>query len=533
MDPGPNKFDPSSPEPQEDSASQEDPTSQANLAGDAWPKEDSSSSFQSVPSVEGQEVFERFSRDDSRHKEDPADSSSFASHENPVADFGRFQDGTRYSTPAADDTASKESTDGVAEPHRIDPTVTVLPVSREAEHASLAEPPVTQSNSKRTRAPRRPDPITQSLMLLATMTLMLAAARFVVPRVVEEIRYAWYRGELRAEYESGTEGLRNVSLDALSEAYQMVTSAVGPSVVHIDIKRRPSMQDIGGQRLPSGRALRGSDQGSGIVLDREGYILTNRHVISDGEDINVTLSDGRRVAAVVVGTDALTDLALLKVDAEGLMPIAWGDSDRCRVGSPVWAVGSPFGLDRTVTFGILSGKHRMIRASTQYQDFMQSDVAVNPGNSGGPLVDARGTLVGINTAIVGDTYQGVSFSIPSNVAKQVYQKLRATGFVERGWLGVALVDIDDENLIGTDHRVRGAMVSGLTNSSSPAALAGLQMGDHILTVDDTPVRNLGHLMRMIGDAVAGADVVLDVRRGEESLRLTVTLGSRPETLDVQ
>ncbi|MGI9473825.1 MAG: S1C family serine protease, partial [Rubripirellula sp.] len=246
---------------------------------------------------------------------------------------------------------------------------------------------VNRTATKRKRKQRRPDPITQSLMLLATMTLMLAAARFVVPRVVEEIRYAWYRGELRAEYESGTEGLRNVSLDALSEAYQMVTSAVGPSVVHIDIQQRPAIAGAGALQLRSKSMFQGSDQGSGIVVDQEGYILTNRHVILDGEDINVTLSDGRRVAAVVVGADALTDLALLKVDAEGLMPIAWGDSDRCRVGSPVWAVGSPFGLDRTVTFGILSGKHRKIRASTQYQDFMQSDVAVNPGNSGGPLVD--------------------------------------------------------------------------------------------------------------------------------------------------
>ena len=377
---------------------------------------------------------------------------------------------------------------------------------------------------------RQPDPVTQSLMLLATIALMLAAARFVVPSVVEEIRYAWHRGELRAEYESGTEGLRNVSLDALSEAYQMVTSAVGPSVVHIDIQRRPTMQDDMMSGMRSSSIFPATDQGSGIVVDKDGYILTNRHVITDGEDIHVTLSDGRRVAAVVIGTDPLTDLAVLKIDADGLMPIAWGDSDRCRVGSPVWAVGSPFGLDRTVTFGILSGKHRMVRASTQYQDFMQSDVAVNPGNSGGPLVDARGTLVGINTAIVGDTYQGVSFSIPSNVARQVYDRLRETGRVDRAWLGVALLEVEEENLVGDDRRVRGAMVSKLTNSNSPAAVAGLKMGDHILTVDETPVRDLGHLMRMIGDSRAGSEVTLDILRGDEALSLKVTLGSRPGAL---
>ena len=212
------------------------------------------------------------------------------------------------------------------------------------------------------------------------------------------------------------------------------------------------------------------------------------------------------------------------------MPIAWGDSDRCKVGSPVWAVGSPFGLDRTITFGILSGKHRMVRTSNQYQDFMQSDVAVNPGNSGGPLVDARGTLVGINTAIVGDTYQGVSFSIPSNVAKQVYDRLRTTGRVERGWLGVALSEVADEELVGDNARVRGAMVNGLTGPDSPAAVAGLEMGDLILTVGEHPISDIGHLMRIIGDSISGSVVKLGIIRGDQSMQVNVTLGSRPTTL---
>ncbi len=387
--------------------------------------------------------------------------------------------------------------------------------------------------SEHRRRNRRHDPITQSLILLATLSVMLLGARFAVPRILEEIRYSWHRGELRAEYETGTEGLRNVSLDALSEAYQMVTAAVGPSVVHIDVQRRPMIEDASMARLLSTRVLPATDQGSGVVVDEAGYVLTNRHVIADGEDITVTLSDGRRVAGVVVGTDPLTDLAVLKVDAERLMPITWGDSDRCKVGSPVWAVGSPFGLDRTVTFGILSGKHRNIRASTKYQDFMQSDVAVNPGNSGGPLVDARGTLVGINTAIVGDTYQGVSFSIPSNVAKQVYHRLRDSGRVERGWLGVALIEVPDDDVIGDDPRVRGAMVTGLTNQASPAAIAGLQADDLILSVDGTEIRDMGHLMRIVGDTMAGTRVKLDVRRGDESVSLYVKLGSRPDEVNVQ
>lgn len=434
---------------------------------------------------------------------------------------------------APSDPISTELSIQRVDPPLIDPPDLLLPdrsVMESRPSSELAAHSDQPKAEPARRRPHRPDPITQSLMLLATMAVMLVAARYAVPRIVEEIRYAWHRGELRAEYESGTEGLRNVSLDALSEAYQMVTAAVGPSVVHIDVQRRPQIDQASMARLLSRRTMPTSDQGSGVVVDSSGYVLTNRHVIADGEDITITLSDGRRVPAIVVGMDELTDIALLRVDADRLMPIAWGDSDRCKVGSPVWAVGSPFGLDRTITFGILSGKHRMVRTSNQYQDFMQSDVAVNPGNSGGPLVDARGTLVGINTAIVGDTYQGVSFSIPSNVAKQVYERLRATGRVERGWLGVALSEVPDDQLVGDDPRVRGALVSGMTDPSSPAAIAGLEMGDLILEVGDNRISDIGHLMRIIGDSMSGSIVRLGIVRGDETLEIKVTLGSRPTTL---
>ena len=396
---------------------------------------------------------------------------------------------------------------------------------------AAVSPPATRRASS---SVKRPDPVIQSLTLLLTMGLMLAAARYAVPSIVEEVRYAWHRGELRAEYESGTEGLKNVSLDTLSQAYQMVTAAVGPSVVHIEVQRRP-IQDTRLANMLTRESMQASDQGSGVVVDAAGYILTNDHVIADGEDITVTLSDGRRLNAIVVGVDALTDLALLKVDANRLIPIAWGDSDRCNVGSPVWAVGSPFGLERTVTFGILSGKHRMVHSKSQshYQDFMQSDVAVNPGNSGGPLVDARGTLVGINTAIVGDTYQGVSFSIPSTVAHQVYDRLRAKGHVERAWLGVQLAEVEDSQVIGEDRLVRGAMIDALASDQSPAALAGLMKKDHVIAVDGLPIRDMGHLMRVIGTADTGSTVKLEVIRDQQRITLPVRLDRRPTELDLR
>lgn len=398
---------------------------------------------------------------------------------------------------------------------------------------STSAPIDSLSKARDSNKRRHTDSLTQTLTVLATVSLMLLSARYIVPSIVEELRFAWHRGELRAEYQSGRDGLKNVSLDTLSDAYQMVTSAVGPSVAHIDVERDLSDEERSFSRQLFGGGMTPTDQGSGVVVDQDGYVLTNRHVILGGEVITVTLSDGRQLPASIVGSDALTDLALLKIEASDLLPIPWGDSDLCKVGAPVWAVGSPFGLDRTITFGILSGKHRMVRASTQYQDFMQSDVAVNPGNSGGPLVNARGRLIGINTAIVGDTYRGVSFSIPSNVAKQVYQQLRANGRVQRGWLGVKLDDIEYDPNANEDPLLRGALVDYLTDPQSPAAMAGMKAGDRIRKVNGKRIQDRAHLMREIGSTLVGSAVQIVVERSGTELELSVVLGARPNELNQQ
>ncbi|MFG0254008.1 MAG: trypsin-like peptidase domain-containing protein [Rhodopirellula sp. JB053] len=425
--------------------------------------------------------------------------------------------------PASDDTSNQNSTE---EPNS---SGTALPTEQSASDETATESPVVVKTG--------PNPIIQSVTLVASMVVMLLIARFSVPRIVEEIRYSWHRGELRAEYETGGEGLKNVSLDSLSRAYEMVTSRIGPSVVHIEVKRKPAPNEEQMHRLLGGEMFGMSDQGSGVIVDANGYVLTNRHVIADGESISITLGDGRRLPAEIIGSDSLTDLAVLKIEAERLMPIKWGDSDSLRVGSPVWAVGSPFGLDRTVTFGILSGKHRWVRAGEQhgasgrYQDFMQSDVAVNPGNSGGPLVDAKGTLVGINTAIVGDTYQGVSFSIPSNLSRQIYESIRTNGRVQRGYLGVSLQEVPDEMLASENTRVRGALVTGIAGETSPAGVAGVLAGDVVRKADGEEILDVGHLMRIVGKAGAGTAIVLDIRRDGEDLQVTVNLGTRPFELD--
>ena len=410
-----------------------------------------------------------------------------------------------------------------------------LPAGIESQNRvnSTSAPIDSLSKARDSYKRRHTDSLTQTLTVLATVSLMLLSARYIVPSIVEELRFAWHRGELRAEYQSGRDGLKNVSLDTLSDAYQMVTSAVGPSVAHIDVERDLSDEERSFSRQLFGGGMTPTDQGSGVVVDQDGYVLTNRHVILGGEVITVTLSDGRQLPASIVGSDALTDLALLKIEASDLLPIPWGDSDLCKVGAPVWAVGSPFGLDRTITFGILSGKHRMVRASTQYQDFMQSDVAVNPGNSGGPLVNARGRLIGINTAIVGDTYRGVSFSIPSNVAKQVYQQLRANGRVQRGWLGVKLDDIEYDPNANEDPLLRGALVDYLTDPQSPAAMAGMKAGDRIRKVNGKRIQDRAHLMREIGSTLVGSAVQIVVERSGTELELSVVLGARPNELNQQ
>ncbi|MDV6031754.1 MAG: trypsin-like serine protease [Phycisphaera sp. RhM] len=394
------------------------------------------------------------------------------------------------------------------------------------------EPGPDATAAKHRQHARRSDPVRHGVVMLVTVLMMLAAARYVLPGIVEEIRYAQHRGQLRAEFEVAGEGLKNVSLDTLSQAYQMVNAAAGPSVVHIDI-HRTAHDAVAHHDIPGAPAILISDQGSGVVVDADGYILTNRHVVAGSDQISVTLSDGRTVDAMIIGTDELTDLAVLKVNADRLMPIPWGDSERIRVGSPVWAIGSPFGLDRTVTFGILSGKHRVVRAKDRYQDFMQSDVAVNPGNSGGPLVDSRGTLIGINTAIVGDTYQGVSFAIPSGIAKKIYLQLREKGSIERGWLGVSLVEVPDDQLQSQNHRVRGAMIAALADQSSGAARAGLKSGDLVISLDDQKVRDVDHLMQLIGNAMAGTAIHLSVIRDGQPLEFDVLLGRRPPPLDVR
>ncbi len=382
--------------------------------------------------------------------------------------------------------------------------------------------------------------LVSTLFSLIVVLILLVCLRFLLPPMLESSRYSWHRGQLRAEYELSGQQLERVSWEGLTQISQTVAKRVSPCVVQIQVASQEDASEessAGGLRLPSWiQEPRGNrpplGQGSGVIVDPRGYILTNYHVLDGGAEVTVMLADERVEQAEIIGFDRTTDLALIKIQAEDLLAIDWGDSDAMEIGSPVWAVGSPFGLTGTVSFGILSGKHRIDlnanpqyrgsreRITSRYSDLMQSDVAVNPGNSGGPLVNGRGQLIGINTAIVGESYRGVSFSIPSRVARVIFEQFMAHGRVRRGWLGVELVD---EIVAEGDGAIPNVVVRAVV-PDSPAQRSGVYQGDRILKCDGIPVTSVPAFIEMIRKSAADHRLVLTILRDGDELAIEVTLG---------
>jgi Do/DeqQ family serine protease len=277
---------------------------------------------------------------------------------------------------------------------------------------------------------------------------------------------------------------------------------------------------------------RESSLGSGVIVGADGYIVTNNHVVGgDVRTVNISLGDRRELRATLVGTDPMTDIALLKVDAGGLPTVPWGDSSRLKVGEWVLAIGSPFQLSQTVTLGIVSAVGRANVGFTDYEDFIQTDAAINPGNSGGALVSARGDLVGINTGILSRSggYQGIGFAVPSNLARRVIDDLKQYGEVRRGSIGsVELASVTTQlarDLELTD--TSGALVWRMDRASQ-AYRDGLRPGDVVRTFGAQEVDDASHLLRLVSDARIGSRVHLDIVRAGKSTELTVTIvqGSR-------
>lgn len=298
-----------------------------------------------------------------------------------------------------------------------------------------------------------------------------------------------------------------------------------PSVVNLfPIPGGGRPRDQGQDRTPNS-----SGSGSGLIVDRDGHIVTNNHVIGDALEVEVRLSDKTKLIAQVVGKDPDTDLALLKVTADRPLPSArFGDSSTVRVGQWVLAVGNPFGLDRTVTLGVVSGIGRENINLSRYENFIQTDASINPGNSGGPLFNLRGEVIGINTAII-NFAQGIGFAIPSNMAKQVIQQLTARGKVVRGWLGVGIQPLTPElaKKFGVNEG-EGVLVNEVFEKD-PAAEAGIKPGDIILTIDGSVVDSPNKLSRLIGVLPPGAMPKIEVVRDLKHLLLTVPLSERRDS----
>ncbi len=363
----------------------------------------------------------------------------------------------------------------------------------------------------------------RALWLLVLLLLLL-----ILPYEVEQVRFAWTRGKERAEAEVARQVLDEGRGPTLGQ-YRTVVKAVQRSVVGVKATRFVGgriMNDLPFVIGPGGFSEQ--DQGSGVIVDPAGFILTNYHVVRHARDVQVELSDGETHAARIVGADPVTDLAVLKISAANLQAAPWGKSSEMEVGDPVLAFGNPFGLARTVTAGILSATGRDVKVgNVVYRDFLQTDAAVNPGNSGGPLVNMRGETVGINTAIVGEKYQGVSFAIPSDLAHDVYKQLVKSGKIPRGWLGVQMGELTPQESLRLG--VSGVIVRAVVDDA-PAVLAGIREGDVITKFNGKRVANPRELGLAVAWSKIGENATVTVKRGDETLEFKVKIGQWPEEL---
>jgi Do/DeqQ family serine protease len=319
----------------------------------------------------------------------------------------------------------------------------------------------------------------------------------------------------------------------LGVAFSRVAEQASPSVVSIQVEIKRAQPNFGfffpfGGGMPGdggGGVQKGG--GSGMVLTADGAILTNNHVVDGATRIEVAFQDGRRMPAKVVGVDPATDLAVLKVDAKGLPAVKFADSDAARVGEWVIAIGSPFGLDYSITAGVLSAKGRGGMGANEIEDYLQTDASINPGNSGGPLIDLDGQVLGINTMIIGHA-SGIGFAIPSNLARKVAMDLLQKGDVSRAWIGVSYQELTPElaSSFGVQ-RTRGALVNEVM-ANGPAAKAGIRAGDIITDIQGREVREGRDLLRAVLQYPVGEKLAVTVLRDGGTQKITVTTAARPD-----
>jgi serine protease Do len=317
-------------------------------------------------------------------------------------------------------------------------------------------------------------------------------------------------------------GREDLELSRLNQAMVRLVRSLRPAVVQIDVKGEKGVE----QSLPEGHPpIPPGDRpavGSGIILSADGYVLTNYHVVEQASEIAVRLLDDRKLPARVVGRDSRTDLALLKVEATGLSVLPLGNSDTLEVGELVLAIGNPFGLDHSVSLGIVSRKGRALGGPGAFDEYIQTDASVNPGNSGGPLINTRGEVIGINTAIIPN--RRVAFAIPVNLAKSLLPELQTRGRIAWGFLGVSIQDLTQDlaKAMGIPE-TKGALVNNVL-SGQPAEAAGIRRGDVIVAFDGKPVSDVRALQRLVGFSSVGKRAEVQLFRGGKLETVTVKVG---------
>lgn len=329
---------------------------------------------------------------------------------------------------------------------------------------------------------------------------------------------------------AGTEpersSLRSAAGLQMLEEIQAVITELAESAKPAVVNLIPLSGTGRARELPQERIPNSPGSGSGVIIDADGHIVTNNHVIGDATEIEVRLSDKSTLIGQVIGKDPDTDLAVIKVTPEHPLAYAkFGDSSSVRVGQWVLAVGNPFGLDRTVTLGVVSGIGRENINLSRYENFIQTDASINPGNSGGPLFNLHGEVIGINTAII-NFAQGIGFAIPSNMAKQVIQQLLAKGRVVRGWLGVGIQPLTPELARKFGVREGEGVLVNEVFEKDPAASAGIRPGDIITKIDGNPVDSPNRLSRLVAGLIPGATTKVEVVRDQVRLTLDVGLTER-------
>lgn len=340
---------------------------------------------------------------------------------------------------------------------------------------------------------------------------------------------------------------------SLGQAFVEVSKKVQPSVVNITtektvtikpwerfgeefFKGSPFEEFFRGFGSPrekgKGFQHRQRSGGSGVIVDKEGYVLTNNHVIEGADKVKVRLNDGREFVATIKGQDSRTDLAVLHIKARDLPVAALGDSDKLEVGEWAIAIGSPFGLEHTVTVGVISAKGRSGLGTGTYEDFIQTDASINPGNSGGPLCNIDGEVVGINAMII-QPGTGIGFAIPINMAKQILNDLIVTGKVIRPWLGISVQDITPEMMEHFKLKEKEGVLVGQIYSGTGAEKAGLASGDIIKAVDERPVKNVSELVKEIQKKKVGQKVKLSILRDGKAMTIEATTSAMPDKAELQ